>query len=370
MISGCTETEKKNSDLYTYYGLGGTYNQVNERTVLRIPDFEFAGSVYNPKRVCGTFNCNFPTQPSCTTDSTPTIYDKTFLPNGKGVFGFTGSSTFISTYYNNWLTTLSICWTTPSPTVVNYYRSIQLTVPSFSAPNNCTDNLTSTDRLKLELHPTSTVFTGTTISGGTTLYYMKITANTITNQFPQTFTNCDQNCEYYFNDYIVKTVNNFSTGTTQNFSPNPIASSTKTYSNGIYYRNPIYVNAISLNENDYQPTVEFESTYVSTTNIGNTYPFSGTPANDPSPSSYTIIPSLSGTVCNYNQTGQYLNLGTFQISTHYLWYYKVKLPNIDSDTDFEIWTTPIINYLLTPPEVLVYRYSGGTGTIINPAYII
>ena len=244
-----------------------------------------------------------------------------------------------------------------------------MTVPSFIAPNNCSDTLTNSDRLSIELHPTSTIFTGTTISGGETLYYMKITANTITNQYPEIFTECDENCESRFNNFIVKSINNYSTGTTQNFSPSPIPSPTKTYSNGIYYRNPIYFNVLTINDNNYTPTAGLSNHFDSSTSIGNTYPFSGTPANNPSPSSYTIIPSLSGTVCNYNQTGLYLNYGTYQTSRHFLWYYEVRLPNLNSDTDFEIWTIPINNYLITPPEVLVYRISGGT-TYFNPIYII
>ena len=365
-ISGCTITEDINSDLNTYYGFNKTYNQIDEKTI-ELTNF-FSTNVYNPKRICGTLNCGFFNQPACTSDSSPTKYDKTFLLNGKGVFGFTGSSTFISTYYNSWLTKISICWTNPPPTELDYYRAIQMCVPSVIAPNNCDDNVTFSDQLFLALHPTSTIFTGTTISGGETLYYMKITANTITNQFPEVFTDCDQNCNIYFNNRV-RNINDFSTGTTQDYRPNPTATPFKEYSNGIYYQNPIYIEVNTINDNDYRPIGRLTSYFDSSTSIGNTYPFSGTPANNPSPSSYTIIPSLSGTVCNYNQSGVRVDRGTYQIFRHYLWDYELRLPNINSDTDFEIWTTPINNYLITPTQVLVYRISGGT-TYFNPIYII
>jgi hypothetical protein len=95
----------------------------------------------------------------------------------------------------------------------------------------------------------------------------------------------------------------------------------------------------------------------------NTYPFSGTPS--------TIIPSLSGTVCDYRLTGSETLPQNGNISNvHYKWYYKTFLTNPLDIRDYDIWAAPIINYTAdTNNLVLAYRFSGGTATTINPTYV-
>jgi hypothetical protein len=131
---------------------------------------------------------------------------------------------------------------------------------------------------------------------------------------------------------------------------------------GIYYTGSTYT--YYLYEDSYsQLTSATYGYFRSSTSIGNTYPFSGNPS--------TIIPSLSGTVCNYNQSGSLDNPGSYQKFLHYKWYYQCRLPNLLNQNDFEIWAAPIVNYSAdTTNLVLAYRFSGGTVTTSNPTYII
>jgi hypothetical protein len=292
-------------------------------------------------------------------DPSPTSYDKTFLNDGKGIFGFTGSSQVISSYYNNWLGVKSSCWVDgTSPTSIDYYKFVIMTIPSVGAPNDCGDFI-GTRTTPIYLHPTSTVITGTT---GISDYYMKITANTITNQYPIVYGSCDVNCESTLNS-IVSRINNYSTGSTSNYGTKRDFSPT-----GVYYQNSMYINkfiAFNNNQTGYTSNGYFKSS----TSIGNTYPFSGTPVNNPIPP-YTIIPSLSGTVCDYNQFGTVTNYSSYQTFTYTKWYYQFRLPNPLNNNDFEIWATPIISGVVTPPQVLAYRYSGGNVTFSSSTYII
>jgi hypothetical protein len=234
-----------------------------------------------------------------------------------------------------------------------------MTIPSVGAPNNCGDFIGSR-KIIIYLHPTSTVVTGTT---GDSQYYMKLTANTITNQYPTVYGTCDVNCSYNLNINVIDFINRFSTGATTNFyGTNKVFSPT-----GVYYKNSTYgrkfieLNDVRLSQTNY-------GTFKSSTSIGNTYPFSGSVTS-------TIIPSLSGTVCNYNQYGESANYGDYQRYTHYKWYYQCKLTNPLNSKDFEIWASPITNFIYsgspyTANYELAYRYSGGNVTFSSSTYII
>ena len=353
-VSGCSQIDQNNSDLYKYYGFYGNYNVIDEYTTGNLLTNNYSFGLNLPKFTCFAQNCNYVVLPSCTEDTTPTSYDKTFSLDGKGVFGFTGSSQFISSYYNDWVNTKSLCWVDGTlPTSLSYYRYTIIVIPSQVAPNDCGD-FVGTRTKEIYLHPTSTIVTGITGSQ----YYLKLTANTITNQYPTAPAGCASGCQSNI-DSIVGTVNNYSTGTTSNYmGTNRVFSPI-----GIYYKNSTYT--YFLYENTYsQLTGTAYGYFRSSTSIGNTYPFSGNPS--------TIIPSLSGTVCNYNQSGSITNSGSYQKFLHYKWYYECRLPNLLNQNDFEIWTNPIVNGVLTSPSpnVLVYRFSGGTVTTSNPTYII
>jgi hypothetical protein len=353
-VSGCSQIDQDNSDLYKYYGFYGNYNSIDEYTTSNLSTVSNNFGLYLPKFTCFAGYCNYVVLPSCTEDATPTSYDKTFSLDGKGVFGFTGSSQFISSYYNDWVTTKSLCWVDGTlPTSLSYYRYTIMVIPSSTAPNDCGD-FVGTRTKEIYLHPTSTIVTGITGSQ----YYLKLTANTITNQYPTAPAGCNSGCQGGNIDSIVINVNNYSTGTTSTYmGTNRVFSPIGIYYTGSTYTYYLYEDSYS------QLTGAAYGYFRSSTSIGNTYPFSGNPS--------TIIPSLSGTVCNYNQSGLLDNPGSYQKFFHYKWYYQCRLPNLLNQNDFEIWAAPIVNYSAdTTNLVLAYRFSGGTVTTSNPTYII
>ena len=97
----------------------------------------------------------------------------------------------------------------------------------------------------------------------------------------------------------------------------------------------------------------------------NTYPYSGT-----SPS---IIPSLSGSVCNFNNLGTKVSYGGSSYNLSMLCRYTILFPNSADTRNFEIWSAPIVNYSANTnfnDAILAYRYSGGNVTYSSSTYII
>lgn len=359
-ISGCSYPD--NTSEYMNYYLGNNYSIVanyysyfsslNNNIVQNSP----LTTTFFTNITC--FVNGISINSSCQTDSNRTIYDKTFS-NGKGVFGFTGSSTFISTYYESiknafsGLTPYNSVWTgSTNSSDMSYYRYYILKIPSQTTPLTCNDGNTFTS---IYLHHTSTYITGTTGSE----YYLKLTANTISNNI--SFTNCQLNCNGN-QQSIVSTINVYSTGTTSSYGVN------REFSNGMYYTNPLNI-CYYLNSGNTSVSATTYSSYYPTPDWSfNTYPFSGTPA--------TIIPSLSGSVCNYNSTGvNYINTYNSFYNLQYKYYYQVRLTNPLNVKDFDIWASPITNFSysgapFTAQYELAYRYSGGSVTYSNPTYII
>ena len=296
--------------------------------------------------------------PNCTTDISSTSYNKTFLLDGRGVFGFTGSSTFISTYYNSirnaflGLTPYSSSWTgSTNSSDISYYRYYLLQIPSSTDPESCGDGRTPR---QISLHHTSPYITGTTGSE----YYLNITANTISKDI--NFGSCKINCDTEEIGFV-NSINNSSTGNTSNVSTNRV------FSSGIYYNNPIH-RLVNLKSSNTIITAITYSAYFTTPDWSfNTYPFSGNPS--------TIIPSLSGSVCNFNNTGVVRpNYNSYGIE-QYLYYYQTRLINPLNVNDFEIWASPITNFRYsgapgTALYELAYQFSGGSITYSNPTYII
>jgi hypothetical protein len=361
-ISGCSYPDSS-SDYISYYmannGIvgnnvgnvaGGFSNLIN----LTTPDMYFTNT-----------NCSYGANAvlsECRSDSSPTMYDKTFLPSpdGRGVYGFTGSSTFISTYYNSIRNSfLGVSpyysnWSgSTSNTDVSYYRYFFLKIPSTTSTNSCGDGNTF---ITTYIHQTSPYLSGIT-SGGD--YFLKITANTISSGI--TFTSCDINCTSIENS-VVQLINNYSTGTTSSYGTNRV------FSSGVYYTNPIYYNQYLTVSNTPYTAHTHQFGYFTTADWSfNTYPFSGTPS--------TIIPSLSGTVCDYTSTGVISNVYNSAYQRQFKYYYQVRLINSSSASNYEIWASPITNFSYsgapsTALYELAYRYSGGSVTFSNPTYII
>jgi len=348
-ITNCNFEDNKNSDLLTYVGFYPEQNDGLTNFEANLQSEELRSLLYTPHTTCSSDNCGYK-KSVCVTGVTKTIYDKTFLTDGKGVYGFTGSSDFISSYYNSWVNvTNGSCSGSTNVNSIDYYRYVQMTIPSDVRPDSCGDVPTGVlPSITLFLHMTSTVLTGTTGSQ----YYMKLTANTITNHL--TFNVCDSGCLSSVQRNVVERVNNCSTGITTNNGTN------RTFNSGVYFSDPLFVNKTYSGVTS-QTATTYDGVFRTTSYNTNTYPFSGNPS--------TIIPSLSGTVCNYNSTGDITNNATYKTYNHYKFKYKIILTNTLDSKDFDIFATPIVNYSLSGSSVLAYRYSGGS-VYTNPTYII
>ena len=379
-VSGCSTNTLYNEDYFKYYNVqdsgGFVQYQYNESFVLptqygstfssilstttsnEIPYNSGTLFFYNTKNCETSYTYTPKGASSCNTDTNDVTYSKTFLTDGsnRGVFGITGSSTVISTYYNSWVSALNYSnglGASTNNTNLGYYRFFYMNFPKSNHPHACGDQ---SGKSQVQIHPTSIVSTGTTSTGN---YFFNITANTITSGI--TVSTCDIGCLSRIN--TIMNVNTSSTGNTpynQYFSAN-----TNFGWYGIYYSNPFeslwYVTA--------------STTTVSAQTIGlraytnewstNTYPYSGT-----SPS---IIPSLSGSVCNFKNLGvkspyqgSFTNTSTFCL-------YTILYPNSADTRSFEIWSAPIVNYSANTNfnnAILAYRYSGGNVTYSSSTYII
>lgn len=357
-VSGCSAV---NSDYLTYFNTVMTNFQSYSY-------FVWSPSTIIPRQTpqlyYGSYSCystgasGIPT-PSCTTDSTPTSYGKTFLLDGRGVFGFTGSSTFISTYYNSinnafsGLSPYNYTWSgNTNPYSSDYYRFYFLKIPSFTSQDACIDPITTTE---LYIHHTSQIATGITGIN----YYLNITANTINDY--NIFTSCQLNCNTNKNN-IIGNINNTSTGTTTNYG-----NYSRTFTSGIYYTTPVWNLNYLVTGNTSNPDDPILGYFRTPDWVFSTYPFSGNPS--------TLLPQYSGTVCNYNSTGINESQSNSFINTQYKYYYDVRLINPSNVNDFDIWASPITNFSYSgAPSTtyydLAYRYSGGNIAYSSSTYII
>jgi hypothetical protein len=300
--------------------------------------------------------------PICRQDPNDITYRKTFLTNSKGVFGVTGSSTVISTHYNSWISALNFSnlygGNTNNNTNLAYYRYVTLYFPKPNHPLACGDQSGVSE---VYIHPTSIVSTGTTSTGN---YFFNITADTITKGL--NFSTCDIGCISNINSPIIN-VNASSTGTTVYNQFNQYFSANTSFGEyGIYYSNPFgalwWMTATTTTISAQTIGYKVETNQWTT----NTYPYSGT-----SPS---IIPSLSGSVCNFNNLG--VKSGDYygsSYNTSILCYYTILYPNSADTRGFEIWAAPIVNYSADTNfnnAILAYRYSGGNVTYSSSTYII
>lgn len=363
-MSGCSRPDNT-SDYMNYY-LSNNNNFQNNNNSLYSTNNGIINSrftVINEKSYFNNIRCDNDLEEvivNCFTDISSTKYGKTFLTDGsgRGVFGFTGSSTFISTYYNSirnaflGLTPYSNDWTgSTNSSDISYYRYYLLKIPFSGDPEGCGDGRTPR---QISLHHTSTYLTGTTGSE----YYLNITANTISKDI--NFGSCKIDCDSGEISFV-NSINGSSTGNTGNNTLNRV------FSSGVYYNNPIN-RFVGLTSGNTIITAITYSAYFTTPDWSfNTYPFSGNPS--------TIIPSLSGSVCNFNNTGvirpSYNSYGIEQ----YVYYYQTRLINPSNVNDFEIWASPITDFRYsgapgTAFYELAYQFSGGSETYFNPTYII
>jgi hypothetical protein len=351
-VTLCDLDSRNNSEYMNYYGFNSNSTS-NLSTNNPSPSYRIS-NVFTPSGLtCGTQVCSANLNPQCSLDSSSTYYDKTFLQDGRGVFGFTGSSTFISTYYEPWIARLSSCWSSPPPTNLLYYSYFRVYIPNQASTINCVSDSGGASYINLSFHPTSPISTGITTGS---LYYMKITGNTINKQL--TLVDPCENPDSAITT-VVDNINITSTATTNNnYVTNRIFNAP-----GLYYQTPVTFLRLFTGTTAATISGTTTGTWTSPSSSFNTYPFSGTPS--------TIIPSLSGTVCNYGLYGAQSALLNGSITnTHYRYRYSIRLSNPSNNlNDFEVWATPVVNGQLIPPEVLAYSNIGGVITT-NPTYVI
>lgn len=365
-MSGCNNYNYQNSDLYKYYISSNLFQNIfntapsganiTEPTSNPVY-FTSAPYIINQNR-CTIISFNIGITSNCATDTNNVKYEKTFIGGlgSKGVFNITGSSTVISSYYNSWLYAKTNFSGSSSTTNISYYRYFWCRIPYLITPNNCLENVSYEN---LYIHPSSNVVTGSTINGS---FYFRLTAETITNNF-SALTSCNINCSTSTNT-IINNINNFSTGTTiqlGNYTKEFIYTP-NTLNLGVYYTNPFSVGN-SINFENITISAQTINSYLNTNQwTTNTIPYSGV--------SNTLIPSFSGTLCNYNLLGRTEPLYNSYYNRRDLYYYYIISPTL---TDFEIWSAPIVNFSANTNfnnAILAYRYSGGSTTYSNPTYII
>lgn len=364
-ISGCNLNDQS-SDFLLYNqnpSIYGSNSSVVSNTGLIQRNFS---DLYHSNFSCGAPGYALPSSSSlCMFDNTTTKYYKSYLTDGthRGVFGFTGSSTFISTYYNSIRNSFlglspysSLFSGSSDPYTITYYRAFKMKIPSTSVGNeNCGDNNTF---VSIYLHHTSPYVSGTTGSGD---YFLSVTANTISNLL--SYTNCDLYCNSSIDSNVINLVNNSSTGLTPSYGTRRDFNSPY----GMYYTNPI-TDVFTVTTGNTTNTTGFALGLFRTSDwTFNTYPFSGNPS--------TIIPSLSGVTCNYFTTGVKENQFNSFLISQYKYYYKIELTNPLNLNDFDIWASPINNFSYSgAPSTtfydLAYRYSGGNVTYSSSTYII
>jgi hypothetical protein len=365
-ISGCNYDNFKSSDLYKFYFSNGI--QYQYPSMLNTPsDLSLSQPYYDPQifsskpyiinqNSCSYSTINLPGPGTCSQDTNNVTYSKTYVGGvgSKGIIGITGSSVVISTHYNSWINAVTNYSGSSSNTDASYYRYFLLKIPDLnSASNNCFENAFHT---YLNIHPSSKVSTGTTGSGS---YYFRLTAETISNNFTAN-TSCDIGCSAFTNNYV-SLINHSSTGST--------ISGTRTFvytpgtSNfGVYYTGPFFQGSSVAISKQTLSAQTINSFFDVNDWTMNTIPYSG--------GSNTLIPSFSGTLCNYNTLGvRNSAYGSFYNRIN-LFYYYIISPNL---TDFEIWSAPIVNYSADTNfnnAILAYRYSGGNVTYSSSTYII
>jgi hypothetical protein len=366
-MSGCNNYNYQNSDLYKYYISSNSFFQNIFTTVpnganITEPTnspvyFTSVPYIINQNR-CTIISFGIGVTSNCATDTNNVKYEKTFIGGlgSKGVFNITGSSTVISSYYNSWINAKTNYSGSSSTTNISYYRYFWCRIPSLITPNNCLENVSYEN---LYIHPSSNVVTGSTINGS---FYFRLTAETITNNF-SALTSCNINCSASTNTTI-NNINKFSTGTTiqlGNYTKEFIYTP-NTLNLGVYYTNPFSIGN-SINFENITISAQTINSYLDTNQwTTNTIPYSGV--------SNTLIPSFSGTLCNYNLLGRTGPVYNSYYNRRDLYYYYIISPTL---TDFEIWSAPIVNFSANTNfnnAILAYRYSGGSTTYSNPTYII
>jgi hypothetical protein len=271
--------------------------------------------------------------------------------------------TDFNTYYNSFLTLQNNslgslggnCATSPGPfsgtpydpSDIRYYRYYNLIIPGAVNNENCGDLLTPSTYY---IHTSTQVTTGYTGN-----YLLRFTMPTITNGLTY-----DPVCNLsgYVQSTFVNTINDDSTGTTNNY--------TGTTNLGVKYTEPFFslsylCSGVTSSTGTTLSLSLFYPKYLNETIV-----YTGV--------SPTLVPSLSGETFYFDLTKFKFNnlLNNLGYYSKYGAYYKLILNNPLDFRDFEIYTTDISTGEPTGPEILIYGYTGVTSayTVYQPSYFV
>ena len=359
-ITGCSESNFNTSDIYKYY------TPENNRYVMLNQDFQFYKTpvLYSTNLMnFGLTSCNAGGGSSYGNCSSSGSYMSFTKDNtGSGGTGlirmeFSGSSslTNLSKFYNNYLFVNNLFSGSTNNVDLSYYRNLILRISDASGDVACGD---STGFYDYAFHnPTAVVTTGLTGS----VYFLTITMPTITKGlFPSV---CEIYCDSGVNS-VINTINHSSTGSSNNRTViNNVGSS---------YQQPFYgYNRVTQSTNINTGFTQYGFFDINSNSL-NTVPASG--------SSNTIIPSLSGQVCDYSSRGVFnangggIDNGRYTFDK-YFFHHKIVLTNPLDVRDFDIYTSPINNFVYSgyPGTInyeLAYSYSAGSVVYSSSTYVI
>jgi hypothetical protein len=337
-VSGATSTEKDDFELKNYANYSYTSTNSQGFSTIQTSEMFFSqvscsASIYNYR--VGNLVC------------LPNAAYNIKYEKSNGLFKITTNNpSYISYYYNQYVTDMKpyISPYSADSTNIGYYRYMWLTYPAATGSTVCGDG---TARKDLYVHQSSVVSTGMTGSD----YYLQYTMPTIS--LGLTASTCDLYCTANYQS-VVTNVNDYSTGTTLNYT-----GTTNTASRYDYLNSGVLV---TFSGTSTQTTRTSELIRDLSYYINYTVPASGV--------TNTLIPSLSATTCQFVEDN-FANYTTF-----YRFYdgnFKVELTNPSNWGDFKIYTNTTIETTKSIyPEnwLMIYNYSGGTVHYSDSNYII
>jgi hypothetical protein len=341
-LSGCTFNDYGLTDIYKYAGSLGTRAFVIGSSLIFNSDLYYestgcaSGGSGNPG-VCLTPNNNIIT------------FEKT-VTNDVGVINMTFTDindlNVYLTSYNNKKNLLINQLTHPwidDPTIYNYYKYLRLEIPYTVGDALCGDGI---NRLYFNVHLSSVPVSGTTND----LYTLTIPMPTIQSGL-LTYGECEIGCTSGLSN-IIFSVNNSSTGTTNNIS--------FTNNSGSLFDIPFSVIFSISPITTSRSSGTIGNAYSSDDRLNRTLPVSG--------ATYTLIPSLTGLTCDISDKGVVSSNGRLV----YFSSYQLNLTNPNNLSSFEISANEIINGVLqtTNYPILVLTYVDGLITYSNPDYVI
>lgn len=249
-------------------------------------------------------------------------------------------------YYNSYLNIMQYSGSSNSLDP-DYYRFMRLIYPTATGNQKCGDGFTNGD---FRIHPSSVVTTGTTVTG----YTMSMTMPTITNDIGAY---SGYNCQSLF-DATVTTINNYSTNA---------SIIDYTTLNGVKIIQPFYTMNF-VNSTGTPPGGGVTATTMSDARLEiipytlETYAYTSTTAS-------SLLTTYSAITCdNYHRIA--IDYGII-----YPYVMQARLTNSADTNDFQIWATPINDYVYSgfpgaPQYGLIYDYSGGNVIYSSSTYII